>query len=134
MATNKAEAPKELRLDEIGGEVARVLKDALYVSVGFGVLAVQKAQEQRQELQKALGRRVDSGKVEWDKVAERFDAQLKGMEERLDTLEQRVEEMLDQVQEKLPEQVADLMAKARTAVKDAREQVTELVKREDKAA
>lgn len=37
---------------------ARTLKDALYVGVGLGVIAFQKAQVQRQELQKALERRL----------------------------------------------------------------------------
>ena len=35
-------------------DATKVLKDALYVSVGLGVIAFQKAQVQRNELQKAL--------------------------------------------------------------------------------
>jgi hypothetical protein len=39
-------------------DATKVLKDALYVSVGLGVIAFQKAQVQRQELQKALEERL----------------------------------------------------------------------------
>lgn len=40
----------------------KVLKDALYVSVGLGLMAFQKAQVQRQELQKAVEARLkDAG-------------------------------------------------------------------------
>ncbi|MBW3557105.1 MAG: hypothetical protein KY454_09260 [Actinobacteria bacterium] len=35
-------------------EVTRTLKDAAYVTVGFGVLAFQKAQVRRRELEKQL--------------------------------------------------------------------------------
>ena len=41
-------------------DVTKVLQDALYVSVGLGVIAVQKAQVRRQELQKALEQRLGS--------------------------------------------------------------------------
>ncbi len=39
-------------------DATKVLKDALYVSVGLSVIAFQKAQVQRQELQKALEQRL----------------------------------------------------------------------------
>jgi hypothetical protein len=38
----------------LADDVTKVLKDALYVSVGLGVIAFQKAQVQRQELNKSL--------------------------------------------------------------------------------
>jgi len=43
-------------------DATKVLKDALYVSIGLGVIAFQKAQVQRQELHKAVeGRLKDLG-------------------------------------------------------------------------
>ena len=39
-------------------DAQKVLKDALYVTVGLGVIAVQKAQVQRVELQKQLEQRL----------------------------------------------------------------------------
>lgn len=39
-------------------DTTKVLKDALYVTVGLGVIAFQKAQVQRVELQKAVEQRL----------------------------------------------------------------------------
>ena len=39
-------------------DATKVLKDALYVTVGLGVIAFQKAQVQRVELQKAVEERL----------------------------------------------------------------------------
>ena len=41
-------------------DATKLLKDALYVSVGLGVIAFQKAQVQRNELQKTLESRLGS--------------------------------------------------------------------------
>jgi hypothetical protein len=43
-------------------DLAKAAQDALYVSVGLGILAFQKAQVQRQELQKAVGAAVDDAR------------------------------------------------------------------------
>jgi hypothetical protein len=40
-------------------DVRRVLKDAVYVGVGLGVIAFQKAQVQRRELERALRDRLE---------------------------------------------------------------------------
>ena len=39
-------------------DASKAVKDALYVSVGLGVIAFQKAQVQRQELQKTIEARI----------------------------------------------------------------------------
>ena len=44
-------------------DATKVLKDALYVSVGLGVIAFQKAQVQRVELQKAVEDRLKSAGI-----------------------------------------------------------------------
>jgi hypothetical protein len=124
----------EIKFDEITAEVTKVVKDAVYIGVGFGVLAFQKAQVQRQEMQKRFGSSMESGKAEWEKVGSRVEAQLKALETRLEELESRVDGALDQLQDKLPEQAKELMGQAREAVKNARQQVVELVKRDEQAA
>jgi ElaB/YqjD/DUF883 family membrane-anchored ribosome-binding protein len=123
----------EIKVDELTAELTKVVKDAVYISVGFGVLAVQKLQVQRQELQKSLSGRVDAGKSHWDQLGTNLQDQLKSVEQRLDEVEARIDEVLDQVQGKLPEQASELFGQARTAVKSAREQVLEIVKREQAA-
>lgn len=124
----------EIKIDEITADITKVAKDVVYVGVGLGILTFQKAQVQRQELQKRLGVNLDNRKADWDKVGDRFETQVKTLEARLDDLETKVAEALDQLQEKLPEQAAEILGQARGAVKSARSQVMDLVKRDEKAA
>ncbi|HWH34801.1 MAG TPA: hypothetical protein VNT56_05705 [Acidimicrobiales bacterium] len=44
---------------EVPDDLARQLEDALYVSVGFGVLALQRAQVRRRELARVLSQLQD---------------------------------------------------------------------------
>lgn len=120
-------------------DVRSTLKDAAYVGIGFGVLAFQKAQVQRQELQKRLEAGLGDAKGGFGKLSEDVQDRIKLVEERIEALgkqvdaaaddfEERLEKALDQVQDRLPEQAKDLFTKARTAGKDARSQVRELAR------
>ena len=120
-------------------DVRSALKDAAYVGIGFGVLAFQKAQVQRQELQKRFETSVTEGRTSFGKLGEDVQDRLKLVEERLEALgkqvdaaadqfEEQLDKALDQVQERLPEQARELFTKARTAGKDARTQVRQLAK------
>ena len=120
-------------------DVRSTVKDAAYVGIGFGVLAFQKAQVQRQELQKRFEASVGEAKGGFGKLSEDVQDRIKLVEERLEALskqvdaaaddfEERLDKALDQVQERLPEQAKDLFGKARTAGKDARTQLRELAK------
>ena len=120
-------------------DVRSTIKDAAYVGIGFGVLAVQKAQVRRQELQKRLEETFGEAKGGFDKLGEDVQDRLKLVEERLEALgkqadaaaddfEEKLDKALDQVQERLPEQVKELFGKARSAGKDARTQARQLVK------
>jgi DNA anti-recombination protein RmuC len=126
-------------------DVRSTLRDAAYVGIGFGVLAFQKAQVQRQELKKQLETSVSEGKAGFGKLGEDVQDRLKVVEERLEALgkqvdaaaddfEERLDKTLDELQERLPEQVKDLFGKARAAGKDARSQVRSLVRQGEKAA
>lgn len=120
-------------------DVRNIARDAAYVGIGFGVLAFQKAQVQRNELQKRLESSVTEGKAGFGKLGEDVQDRLKLVEERLEALgkqvdaaaddfEERLDKALDQVQDRLPEQVKELFGKARAAGKDARVQARQLVK------
>jgi ElaB/YqjD/DUF883 family membrane-anchored ribosome-binding protein len=120
-------------------DVRSTLKDAAYVGIGFGVLAFQKAQVQRQELLKRLESGLAEAKGGFGKLGDDVQDRVKLVEERLealgkqvddaaDDLEERFEKALDEVQNRLPEQVRDAFGKARIAGKDARAQVRQLVK------
>lgn len=110
-------------------DVNKLLKDAFYVTVGFGVIAFQRAQVQRNELQKRLESQLGDARENAKKLGDNVEQQVKVLEERLETLETRVDEALDQVEERLPEQARELVHQARTAAKDARSQLRELVGR-----
>ena len=104
--------------------VTKVLKDALYVGVGAGVIAFQKAQVQRREFLAQLEHPVRRGQ----------DAVRFGRRPRSRTgssssksawraAEERIEALLDQVEDTIPEQARDAFKQARKAAKDARTQV-----------
>ena len=120
-------------------DVRSTIKDAAYVGIGFGVLAFQKAQVQRQELQKRIEAGLADAKGGFGKlgddvqdrvklVEERIEALAKQVDEAADEFEERLEKALDEVQNRLPEQAKELFTKARDAGKASRSQVRQLVK------
>jgi ElaB/YqjD/DUF883 family membrane-anchored ribosome-binding protein len=126
-------------------DVRSTVRDAVYVGIGFGVLAFQKAQVQRVELQKKLESNVGEAKGGFEKLTEDVQDRLKLVEERLEALgkqvddaaddfEEKLGKALDEIQDRLPEQIKDVFVKARTAGKDARTQVRQLVRKDDTAA
>ena len=117
----------DVDVKEIADRAATLAKDAVYVTVGAGVLAFQRAQVQRRDLQKAVDKRVGAGRVQVDAVTKSFEDQIRLLDERVSALETRIDSVLDTVQEKLPEQAAELLQQARDAARTARAQVRELV-------
>ena len=110
-------------------DLQKTLKDALYVGVGFGVLTFQRAQVQRQELQKQLGVQLGEARETVSKLSGEAEDRFKVLEHRLEELEDRVESVLDQLEDKLPEQARELVKQAREAAKDAQGQIRALVGR-----
>src|SRR5688572_28568939 len=121
-------------------DVTRIAKDALYVGVGAGVIAFQKAQVQRVELTKTVQTqvadvrtRIESilGSIDADDVvadakarlealAGTLDGRVKLVEERLDAVEDRFDAILDDLEAKLPEQAREVVKQARATARDAR--------------
>lgn len=64
-------------------DVASVVKDAAYVSVGLGVIAFQRLQVRRNELAKSLSGSTDGAKGALDAVGSLVGEQLKVVEERV---------------------------------------------------
>ena len=115
-------------------DLTKLVKDAFYVTVGLGVIAVQRAQVRRHELTKQVSGNVDDAKSQFQSLTKRFDDRVKLVEERLEGVEERFEAVLDQLEEHLPEQARELAQQARTAAKEARTQVRSLTRRSDSAA
>lgn len=102
-------------------DVQKTIRDSFYVAVGLGVIAFQKAQVQRTELQQ----RVETNVAE----AQRNAAEtIKTIEERLEAVESRIDAVLDEVAERLPEQAAAALTQARTTAKETRSQLRSLAK------
>lgn len=101
-------------------DIHKTVRDGFYVTVGLGVIAFQKAQVQRNELNKLVGAGLgDAQRSVTDGV--------KTVEERLEAVEHRIDEVLDDVEEKLPPQARLVMTQARSVAKDARQQLRLLV-------
>jgi hypothetical protein len=127
-------------------DITRIVKDALYVTVGAGVIGVQKAQVRRRELTKALTAQLAEARGRLDgvgtpeelleqartsvqRLVDSAEEQLKAVEDRLTEVEDRYEALLDQIETRLPEQAKDLFKQSRDAAKDARSQVRTRISR-----
>ena len=117
----------ECRIENLTDEVTKVAKDALYVTVGFGVLAAQKANQAVKGLQARFDENATSGRSTWNE-------QWKSLSDQLTALEERWESALDDVQDRLPAQAKDFMGKARESAKGAREQFLGFVNRTTETA
>jgi hypothetical protein len=95
-------------------DVTKTIKDAAYITIGFGVLAFQKAQVRRREIEKQLEGQTIDLRAQFSKVADE-------VEERIEPLVEAVETSLDQLEERLPEQAREAFKSARTAAKEAGE-------------
>jgi hypothetical protein len=64
-------------------EVAAVAKDAAFVAVGLGLIAVQRMQVRRQELSKAITAQKEEARGAVDAVSTLLGERLKAVEERV---------------------------------------------------
>lgn len=111
----------------VADRIADAAKDVLYIGVGAGVLAFQRAQVQRVELTKAVEERIAESRKQFADVTKSAtttaEGQLAKLDERVTELDQRVEDVLELVQDRLPKPAADLFGQARTAARTTRGQV-----------
>lgn len=117
----------ELKIDDLTETTTGFARDAFYVTVGAGVLAFQKAQVRRREIQKLADGRLDDAREQAEKSFQAAKSQLdtvntlvedrvKLVEERLGALEERLESVLGEIEDRLPEQARDLVKQARDLV------------------
>jgi hypothetical protein len=103
--------------------IASLARDAAYISVGFGVLAFQKAQVRRQELLKQM----HASKLPVDQIGKFVGAQARLMEGRFDRFETMVDGAVEQVKDRLPTPADELISQLQTVAKAATKQVRSLV-------
>ena len=84
-------------------QIARTAEDAAYVTIGFGVLAVQKAQVRRREIQKQLQDQRGQFRTQLTQFAK--------------DLEERIEPVVDGIESRLPETAKAAVQQAREAAR-----------------
>ncbi len=103
-------------------------RDAAYVAVGIGVLAYQRAQVQRVDLQNRLSHDFD---IDLDKrISDVRGVAAKGihqLDDLAETAVQFVENTFEPIEEKLPPTVSQLTTKAREQAREVRSQIRQLV-------
>lgn len=108
------------------------LRDAAYITIGFGVLTFQQAQVRRRELVDALSERFGTARPQMDELLTSFEERLRSLDARLVEFEAkydaRVESVIDQLEGKLPEPAGALLGQAHQAAKAARKQVRGLLR------
>jgi hypothetical protein len=114
-------------------DLAKAVTDGLYITIGAGVLAVQKLQVRRQELLAQIKPLLGDAREQIEGVAgtvtKTVDEQVKTLEARIESVENQIETLLERLQEELPEPAGELVKQIADAAKDARQQVLSLVNR-----
>jgi hypothetical protein len=106
--------------------VTDLARDAAYVAVGLGVLAYQRAQVQRVELQKRLSKELPLDQ----RIGDVRQGVAKGFQQIDDLAEsaaQFVETTLQPIEDKLPASVSQLTIKAREQAREVRIQIRQRV-------
>jgi hypothetical protein len=92
-------------------KITDALKDAAYVTIGFGVLSFQKAQVRRQELTKQLEAQIAAGRKNATELATQLDTYVAPLRSQL-------ESGLSSVEELLPPQAQEALKSVREALVD----------------
>jgi hypothetical protein len=106
--------------------VTDLARDAAYVAVGLGVLAYQRAQVQRVELQKRLQH---DGQIE-QRIGDVRQGVAKGyrqVDELAESALQFVESTMQPIEERLPASVTQVTTKAREQAREVRIQIRQRV-------
>ncbi len=111
-------------------DVAALAKDATYVVIGAGVLGLQRAQVQRQELRKKLaepradlGQRVASVRTDLGEALQAVDVAVDQVATRVEELIERMEMAVAPLEDYLPAQARDVARQAHVQAKEARTQI-----------
>jgi hypothetical protein len=87
-------------------------KNAFYVTVGMGVLAVQQFQVQRRQLTAWLTGQAHEARTSFDEFQTKFEDGVKAAEERLTALEDQADAVFTELRDHLPDSVKELAEKS----------------------
>ena len=141
---SKIELPKlptfdisKLRDLEVGGidaeKVLGILRDAVYVVIGMGVLTVQQLQVRRRELAARLGelpavQQLGLSKDQLDEIVKSVEVRVAAIDARIDAAEAKLDAAVTQLEARLPDQAGAILSQAHDIAKAARTQVRGLIR------
>ncbi|MEO5899363.1 MAG: hypothetical protein ABIR68_04425 [Ilumatobacteraceae bacterium] len=115
----------KIEVPELDGQkLLGAVRDAAYITVGFGVLAVQKAQVRRRELADTISDRFGANKQQVEDLIAAFEARITKLD---DTVEARVDHAVSMLGDRLPDQAEMLLNQVHSVAKSARKQVRGLI-------
>ena len=115
------------RLADANEKLVAAVRDAAYVTVGFGVLALQQAQVRRRELVRGIAERFGTSKAQVEQILSKFETQFAKFDARVVAMESKLDETVEKFEDRLPHQAAAVVGQAHGLVKAARKQVRSLV-------
>lgn len=115
------------RLADTNEKLVAAVRDAAYVTVGFGVLALQQAQVRRREMVKNIATRFGTSKAQVEQMLTKFESQFAKLDTRVVAMETKIDAAVEKFEDRLPHQAATVVGQAHGLVKAARKQVRDLV-------
>ena len=116
------------KLAGLDDKLVATVRDAAYVTIGFGVLAFQQAQVRRREVVQGLADRFGTSKTQMDEMLASVEAQVAKFDGRFDALDAKLDGAVVKLESRLPEQAAALVGQAHDLAKAARKQVRGLIR------
>jgi hypothetical protein len=113
-------------INHLSKGVTDLARDAAYVAVGLGVLAYQRAQVQRVELQKRLSKELPIDQRLGD-VRQGVAKGYAQIDDLAESAAQFVESTLQPIEDKLPASVTQITIKAREQAREVRTQIRQRV-------
>lgn len=115
------------RLADTNEKLVAAVRDAAYVTVGFGVLALQQAQVRRREMVRGIATRFGTSKAQVEQMLAKFETQFAKLDSRVVAMETKIDAAVEKFEDRLPHQAAAVVGQAHGLVKAARQQVRDLV-------
>ncbi len=115
------------KLVEANEKLVAAVRDAAYVTVGFGVLALQQAQVRRREMVRSIASRFGASKTQVEQMLAKFETQFAKLDTHVVAMETKIDAAVEKFEDRLPQQAASVVGQAHSLVKAARKQVRELV-------
>ena len=106
-------------------KLVEAVRDAAYTLVGFGVLAVQRAQVRRREMAETISTRFGADRQQIEELISSFESRLTAFDE---AFEARIDALVSKVGPSLPEPAESVLNQVHSVAKSARKQVRSLLR------